>query len=158
MAWVSGFLVETSASPAHVVPLVTMDAAPFYSDNLTFRGIPDGLAAKHVEGSECCLIHADNTLSRTKGVWLNTRVRVGYTGKAYDTVNPGSVWLSTLDIFRGLWKNRFTRWFTTLWYQNWIIRWRLSDWEKQDPSHEEVRQICLANEMQVLVANGWAHL
>ncbi|KAJ4289447.1 hypothetical protein N0V88_006927 [Collariella sp. IMI 366227] len=33
---------------------------------LLFRGVPDSLAAKHVEGSECCLVHADNLLS---GSW-----------------------------------------------------------------------------------------
>ncbi|BAE60536.1 unnamed protein product [Aspergillus oryzae RIB40] len=52
--------------------VVAMDAAPFYQHPpLKFRGISDSLAKSHLEGSECCLIHADNPLSREKGVWLN---------------------------------------------------------------------------------------
>lgn len=136
-----------------------MDAAPFYTDRLSFRGIPDSLAKEHLEGSECCLIHADNPLSRSKGVWLNPRVRVGYNSDAYDVVNPESAaWLSTLDIFRGAWKNRFLRWFTTPWFKNIIVKRRLSSWKKQDASHEEVGNFCLINEMQVLAYNGWAHV
>ncbi|EGS21769.1 uncharacterized protein CTHT_0036360 [Thermochaetoides thermophila DSM 1495] len=55
---------------------------------LKFRGIDDSLAVYHLEGSECCLIHADNPASRTKGVFLNPAVRVGYNRKAYETVHP----------------------------------------------------------------------
>lgn len=45
------------------------DVAPFYS-GLECRGIDDSLAQKHVEASECCLIHVDNELSgeEAKGV------------------------------------------------------------------------------------------
>ena len=137
---------------------VVMDAAPFYGDNLTFRGIADSLAATHVEGSECCLIHTDNPLSQTKGVWLNPRVRVGYSGEAYDAVNAKSPWLSDFEILRGSWENRLSRWFTTTWFKTRIVNCRLSAWRKQDPAHEEIGTSCLINEMQVLVANGWAHL
>jgi hypothetical protein len=34
------------------------DAEPFYK-GVKFRGIKDGLAEWHLEGSECCLIHRD---------------------------------------------------------------------------------------------------
>ena len=158
MAWVSTLLLTGALLRLANLCIVAMDASPFYNDNLTFRGIHDDLAAKHVEGSECCLIHADNPLSRTKGVWLNPRVRVGYSGKAYDIVNPDSVWLSTLDILCGSWGNRFSRWFTTTWFKNQIVNRRLSAWAKKDPTHKEPGRPCLINEMQVLVANGWAHL
>ena len=135
-----------------------MDALPFYNDNLAFRGIPDSLARQHVEGSECCLIHADNPLSHSKGVWVNPQVRVGYSGPAYDAVNPTYPWLSNLDILRGSWQNRFSRWFTTTWLKNRIVSWRLSKWKNQDLAHNESGTFCLINEMQVLVYNGWAHL
>lgn len=36
------------------------------------------MAAHHLEASECCLIHADNVLTKMKGVWINPNVRVGY--------------------------------------------------------------------------------
>ncbi|KAB5580844.1 polysaccharide export protein [Coniochaeta sp. 2T2.1] len=59
--------------------MVLFDSTPFYANPpLQFRGIDDSLADLHLEGSECCLIHADNVLSRDpdKGVWLNPNVRV----------------------------------------------------------------------------------
>ncbi|OAQ97990.1 hypothetical protein LLEC1_03544 [Akanthomyces lecanii] len=50
--------------------IVVMPADPFVSPTkLRFRGIPDSLALQHLEGSECCLIHADNPLSKTLGAW-----------------------------------------------------------------------------------------
>ena len=62
--------------------IVVFQADPFYkSPPLSFRGIPDSLAVHHLEGSECCLIHADNELSTVKGVWLNPNVRYRTTVK-----------------------------------------------------------------------------
>ena len=60
--------------------VVAMNAEPFYDKThpLRFRGVPNTLAHRHVEGSECCLIHADNRLSKDLGVWINPKVRVGY--------------------------------------------------------------------------------
>ncbi|KAJ4396833.1 hypothetical protein N0V93_001055 [Gnomoniopsis smithogilvyi] len=58
--------------------MVLFDAAPFYGEEpLRFRAIPDSLADFHLEGSECCLIHADNPLSarESSGVWLNPNRR-----------------------------------------------------------------------------------
>ena len=72
-----------------------MDASTFYAYDLTFRGVPDSLVSQHVEGSECCLIHADNPLSRTKGVWVNPYVRVAYSGSTYESVHPHGLRLST---------------------------------------------------------------
>lgn len=136
-----------------------MNAAPFYQHPpLKFRGISDSLAKSHLEGSECCLIHADNPLSREKGVWLNPNVRVGYNAPAYSAVNPmENSWLSSFTIASGLWKNRILRWFTTPWFKENIVWTRLWKWEKQSGGNMESGPFCLINEMQVLTENGWAH-
>lgn len=120
--------------------MVLFDAAPFYGDlkksqdedghdgahpeaptpiPLRFRGIPDSLADLHLEASECCLIHADNPLSRLGGggggggVWLNPNVRVAYSARAYDAVRgrhgapfPAGVWATVA----GAWANRWLGW------------------------------------------------
>ncbi|KAE8143492.1 cryptococcal mannosyltransferase 1-domain-containing protein [Aspergillus pseudotamarii] len=139
--------------------VVAMDATPFYQNPpLRFRGISDSLAKSHLEGSECCLIHADNPLSREKGVWLNPNVRVGYSSAAYLAVNPEKCsWLSSFTIGNGLWKNRFMRWLTTPWFKENIVWTRLWKWEKQSQENRERGPFCLINEMQVLTENGWAH-
>ena len=137
---------------------VAMDASPFYEQSLLFRGIPDSLAMHHLEGSECCLIHADNPLSRTKGVWLNPGVRVAYNGPAYDAVNSKARWLSMYQILIWSWKNRLSRWFTTTWFKEQVVRWRLSAWKAVYSKNDEKGVDCLINEMQVIVYNGWAHL
>jgi hypothetical protein len=136
-----------------------MDAEPFISQTpLRFRGIPDSLALEHLEGSECCLIHADNRLSSEKGVYLNPKVRVGYNQHAYDMVHSAPSWLSSYQIFVGLWSNRLRRWVTTQWFKQYVIQRRLSKWEKQNQENVEPGVFCLINEMQVLVHNGWAHV
>ncbi|CAK7241159.1 MAG: hypothetical protein STHCBS139747_002618 [Sporothrix thermara] len=84
---------------------------------LLFRGVADSLAEFHLEGSECCLIHADNPQSRFSdvptsssrrrrrqgrsggdvdaeagkniGVWLNPNVRVAYSASVYRQVRAG---------------------------------------------------------------------
>lgn len=142
--------------------MVAMHAAPFYNTDppLVFRGIPDSLADSHLEGSECCLIHADNPLSRTKGVWLNPTVRVGYNADAYAAANPpgGEPWVSTLGIVWGSWVNRWSRWFTTTWFKETVVRQRIANWEKESQGNKEIGPFCLINEMQVLISNGWAHV
>lgn len=146
-----------------------MDAHPFYPSAsqptpLRFRGLPDSLAAQHLEGSECCMIHADNELSASaEGVWLNPAVRVGYDGWSYDAVNPeGRAWLSLTEIYVGLWRNRLSRWWPVNWVTrfaiNWVVDHRLRLWKKAQPHLTEPGRSCLINEMQVLVANGWAHV
>ena len=135
-----------------------MDATPFYEQGLAFRGIPDTLATQHLEGSECCLIHADNPLSLTKGVWLNPEVRVGYNNPAYEAVNSNTHWLSLYEIVTWSWKNRFSRWLTTPWFKEQVVRWTLSTWKKEYSKNDEKGVDCLVNEMQVVSNNGWAHL
>ncbi|KAL9616957.1 MAG: hypothetical protein Q9160_008227 [Pyrenula sp. 1 TL-2023] len=142
--------------------MVIMDSTPFYQSPkpLRFRGTPDTLATLHLEGSECCLVHADNPLSSTKGVWLNPNVRVGYNGPAYDAVHREGGWLSTYEIFTGLWRNRFRRWTTTSKLKAFVVSRRLSKWaaEKRGENRNEPGVFCLINEMQVLIWNGWAHV
>ena len=138
-----------------------MPAAPFVSASnpLQFRAIDDSLARHHLEGSECCLIHADNPLSQTFGVYLNPHVRVGYNLDAYEATHPASsgAWVSTLDIFLGLWKNRVKRW-TVFTLEGTVMRWRVARWKKERPENNEPGIFCLINEMQVLAENGWAHV
>ncbi|KAL6694867.1 glycosyltransferase family 69 protein [Trichoderma pleuroticola] len=139
--------------------IVVMPAEPFVSSTkLRFRAVPDSLAAHHLEGSECCLIHADNPLSKTKGVYLNPRVRVGYNYPAYVATHPpAKSWVSSWDIFTGLWVNRIRRW--TLWsFDGWVVSSRVGRWEKEKSGNREPGEFCLINEMQVLVENGWAHV
>jgi hypothetical protein len=151
--------------------IAVFDAAPFYGTHpLRFRGVSDSLAKKHVEGSECCLIHADNPLSATKGVWLNPNVRVGYDSAAYQTVNPedSKDWVSTTSKVFGVWKNRWAHLYgsTRRRSEHWVIKKRIQQWkaevkdsnvvERDGEKNEAVN--CLINEMQVLVDNGWAHV
>lgn len=142
--------------------IAVMDAAPFYNTTqpLSFRGVPDSLAELHLEGSECCLVHAENPLSRSEGVWLNTNVRVGYSGSAYNAVNSaaGDSWVSVRAILWGSWENRLLRWFTTSFFKERIVSRRVSWWEAKNQGHSEIGRFCLINEMQILVWNGWAHV
>ncbi|KAL8685593.1 MAG: hypothetical protein Q9218_007667 [Villophora microphyllina] len=141
--------------------IVAFDAAPFYhTPALSFRGIPDSLAQYHVEASECCLIHADNPMTTDKGVWLNPNVRVGYNAVAYDKVNPsGTPWPTVMQSLLGLWKNRFWRWATPSFQKKWKLQGRLNKWTRKGLGEvSEGEALCLINEMQVLVANGWAHV
>ena len=159
-----------------------MDAAPFYKSATTttttplrFRGIPDSLATSHLEGSECCLIHTDNSLSPRKGVWLNPNVRVGYDMHAYEKVNPpagdddgGKVppnaWVGMPGVLHGNWENRILRWFTSTVFEDGDVGRRVRDWVGEADGYgdgegnRESGGVCLIDEMQVLVANGWAHV
>jgi hypothetical protein len=139
-----------------------MPSSTFTGPNgLRFRGIPDSLAASHLEGSECCLIHADNPASRTRGVFVNPAVRVGYKRQAYDAVHSnesGGSWLSLSEIYFGLWRNRFGRWFTTPWFKERRVRARIERWEKEEEWRVEEGGFCVVDETQVIVHNGWKHV
>jgi hypothetical protein len=136
-----------------------MPAEPFVSSPaLRFRGIPDSLATSHLEGSECCLIHIDNPLRAEKRVYVNPQVRVGYSGEAYDAVHPQELLQSTWQIYKALWENRIRRWVTSPWLKEWKVRRRVENWRRLSKQHEETGEICIINEMQVLVENGWAHV
>ena len=138
--------------------LVSMPAAAFTgADAISFRGVNDTIADLHLEGSECCLIHADNPASSKKGVYLNPQVRVGYTSEAYRAVHPKGFWLSRFSIFTGLWKNRVSRWTGVSIRNQWFVHRRWRDWQRKYPSQSEPGKSCLINEMQVLAFNGWSH-
>ncbi|TEA13010.1 hypothetical protein C8034_v005314 [Colletotrichum sidae] len=145
--------------------LVAFDAAPFYdaAKPLRFRGIDDGLAAKHLEGSECCLVHADNYLSREKGVYLNPAVRVGYNAEVYEQINMGrfpTAWVA----FVGVWANRYLRIHNSiqLMLEEREVNRRLRQWADEAASSELPRlehgKMCLINEMQIMWMNGWKHI
>lgn len=140
--------------------IVAFDSKPFYGvDRLQFRGIPDSLARHHVEASECCLIHIDNPLSATRGVWLNPDVRVGYKPEGYAKVHEGGgAWPSLGPSIRGVWTNRFWRWIIPTFLKSSRINRRLKTWMKENSQNYEPGVDCLINEMQVLITNGWAHV
>jgi hypothetical protein len=147
--------------------IVSMPASAFTGlRGLRFRGLPDSLAEAHLEASECCLIHADNPASRTRGVWLNPAVRVGYNRAAYDAVHPGGggSWVSLWGVYGGLWRNRFGRWFRTgtAWLEERQVRGRIEKWVGEGRRVKENRVenggFCVIDEMQVVVHNGWKHL
>ena len=141
--------------------MVVMDALPFYdSVPLTFRAIPDSLAQLHLEGSECCLIHYDNQLTMSHGVYVNPQVRVGYDGVAYERMAPQDVPSSLIIFFWRAWENRLRRWFARDCSKRRLVQSRLHKWEtaSADEGRLEMGVDCLIDEMQVLVSNGWAHL
>ncbi|KAK5170221.1 uncharacterized protein LTR77_004807 [Saxophila tyrrhenica] len=163
--------------------IVAMPASPFYSPTtrLRFRGVPDTLAAHHIEGSECCLIHADNPLSSSLGVWINPNVRVGYCHadlhkpeKAkfkldwdvfkglcqmnYDAVHPagGDTWIGLMRVAVGLWENRLRRWVTWGEVVSRKVAREVGTWERE--GHSEAGKMCLVDEMHVIEPHGWLHV
>lgn len=147
--------------------MAVFQADPFYTNSpLRFRSIPDSLAAHHLEGSECCLVHIDNELSAKQGVWLNPNVRVTYNTEAYEVVNPETgLWPSRRERVQGIWHNRLARWsgFPRRYLERYTIEKRIRLWrdEVQRKGQDGLRQdenYCLINEMQVLIENGWAHV
>ncbi|KAL8808933.1 MAG: hypothetical protein Q9200_003880 [Gallowayella weberi] len=136
--------------------IVAFDARPFYHPtSLCFRGIPDSLAQYHLEASECCLIHADNPLPNTHGVWLNPSVKVGYTAEAYRKIHTDVTWSSAVF---GIWKHRLLRWAKLTGFKAWRVNSRIRKWRRNFEAENEPGHHCMINEMQVLVANGWAHV
>lgn len=141
------------------IDIVAMPAAPFLaSPPLRFRGISDSLATSHLEGSECCLIHADNPLSEQHGVYLNPLVRVGYNTAAYVAVNPTLNWLTPRAILQGLWLNRIRRWTTFPHLKDRKIHNQIARWTGLSPDNKEPGEFCVVNEMQVLDPRGWYHV
>lgn len=139
--------------------IVVFDADPFTGiDALSFRGIEDSLAQYHLEGSECCLVHADNLLTASKGVWMNPNVRVGYTPQAYESVHSSIPWPSIGGAWTGLWRNRAGRFLSSEKWRRMAVDARLKQWGAAQQSRFEPGRHCLIDEMQVLVENGWAHV
>ena len=127
------------------------------SQGLRFRGIDDSLAKFHVEGSECCLIHADNPASATKGVFLNPSVKVGYNMTAYDAMQSTYASMSPLYMYLSMWQNRILRWTTTAWFKERLVHGRVKTWSEVT-QEKEPGKYCLVNEMQVIFERGWKHV
>ncbi|KFY60426.1 hypothetical protein V497_03659 [Pseudogymnoascus sp. VKM F-4516 (FW-969)] len=147
--------------------IVVFQAEPFYGDRaLSFRGIPDSLSLHHLEGSECCLIHADNRLTPTHGVWLNPNVRVSYNPESDKVVRAETgLWPTKKEKFVGIWMNRWARLMGVIprYIQQYRVDRRIKRWghetrEEAQPEIPKRWSHCLINEMQVLVHNGWKHL
>lgn len=153
--------------------VVAFKAAPFYGGSasidepLRFRGVPDSLSKYHVEGSECCLIHGDNSLlAGSHGVWLNPNVRVGYGIDVYEAINPkNGRWPGRLSKVWGMWANR--TWRLLFWLkrytEDWVIQQRTGEWMKHENelgngTVKDPVTFCLINEQQVLYDAGWKHV
>ncbi|KAF5874474.1 putative polysaccharide export protein [Botrytis fragariae] len=155
--------------------MVVFDGEPWYPSSsislnskkefkgLRFRGVPDSLAEKHVEGSECCLIHADNPSREKKGIYVNPNVRVGYKREVYEMVNGKGGWPGRWEAVRGVWGVRMG--WVREWGSGWVERGRVGrrvqKWTKEGEGkelREELGLECLINEMQVLYQSGWRHL
>jgi hypothetical protein len=169
--WFHSRSSRSAAAASRPVPVfscwngvVVLDAKPFYADPpLRFRGIDDSLADSHLEGSECCLINADNPLREDKGVWLNPNVRVGYSKEVYAQIKSER-FPTAHAAFVGVWANRWLRWrgSVQLMLEGWTVQRRLREWvagtPEGEPPRSEVGQPCLINEMQIMWENGWKHL
>jgi len=165
--------------------MLAVDAAPYYDridsgdaaqggqakQGLRFRGIPDSLATKKLEASECCLIHADLIASGQahKGLFLNPAVRSGYTSRAYELTHWGGDrgFVSRWQYISGVWKNRFTRWkvdgVSTSAGKNMAeVHKRIRKWKNEglEPGEErvEVGDYCMIMEVHILIWNGWKHV
>ena len=165
--------------------MIAMDAAPFYADQnaargdmhqpVRYRGTPDTLGAKSVEGSECCLVHADllGSGQADQGIWVNPAVRVGYSRAAYDAVHDTSVsatWMSANEYIMSIYHNRVQRLltlngaspFSAEWAERRAVQSRLEAWREEGRLLGEERvepgEYCLVHEMHTLIWNGWAHV
>ena len=154
--------------------MVAMPASPFVESAgaLKFRGLDDSLAERHLEASECCLLHYDNPLTEKLGVWLNPAVRVGYSSEAYDgvhsrhvspddptaTSSADDVWPSFSARLRGLWVNRLQRWIVPVKFKEGRVKGQVQEWMTEGEGRSEAGVNCIINEMHVLVENGWAHV
>lgn len=162
--------------------VLVVDAAPYYdrlvpktsgsghqvSAGLRFRAIPDSLALHYVEASECCLIHADLIASghARKGIFVNPAVRTGYTTTAYQFTHqgPDKGFVSGWQYVTGVWRNRLRRWRRNVFGDPKAVKLqrRIRQWQDEvAPTGEkryEVGDYCIANEMQILLWNGWKNV
>jgi len=163
--------------------MLLMDSAPFYGPRpdslpppmddsklgLPFRAIPDSLASKHLEGSECCLIHTDLATSNPSnaGTYINPSVRVGYTIEAYNQTHFGpdeNMFLSGTQYVLATWLHRINRLRTpSAEKQLKAVTGRVRKWLKDEETlaKRELElgkgEMCLIDEMHLLIWNGWKH-
>lgn len=163
--------------------MLLMDAGPFYGPRsealptpmdetelgLPFRAVPDSLASKHLEGSECCLIHTDLAAVNPShaGIYVNPSVRVGYTIGAYNATHFGpneDMFLSGTQYVMATWLHRLNKlWTPTFEKQLAPVRKRVQKWLKDEGTlaSRELElgkgEMCLIDEMHLLIWNGWRH-
>lgn len=178
-----------SGVPARVTScwngVLAVDAAPYYdriehgterlgksvTTGLRFRGVPDTLALKHLEASECCLIHADLIASGQahRGIFLNPAVRTGYTSEAYQLTHDHSTggFVSAWQYVRGVYKNRFARWkvdgiSSSAGQSMTEVYNRIEKWQDEGvllgEKRAEVGGYCTIMEMHILIWRGWKHV
>ncbi|KAH6896398.1 cryptococcal mannosyltransferase 1-domain-containing protein [Coprinopsis sp. MPI-PUGE-AT-0042] len=135
--------------------MAAFDAKPFLSLDkpLRFRAINDTLAQRHVEASECCLIHADNPESQRRGVWVNPQVRVAYNEDVYLRMRS---WPTFKDKFLGSWLNLWNDFSGMPWSKPEITS-AITEWLGEDPTRRDSEPglFCLEDEMQILTAKSW---
>lgn len=147
--------------------MIVMDSTPFY-DGLRFRALSDSLASKHLEASECCLIHTDmNVTSPGAGdrIYVNPSVRVGYTVDAYNTTHaaPDENFVSATQYITGLWTNRLRRNIlsretkTMKEVKRKMARW-VKEGENSLEKRDETGELCTIDEQHILIWNGWKHV
>ncbi|KAJ9644233.1 uncharacterized protein PV06_05216 [Exophiala oligosperma] len=146
--------------------MIAMDAAPFY-EGLRFRALSDSLASKHLEASECCLIHTDMTTRHLgeRGVYVNPAVRVGYTIRAYNMTHDGPerTFVSATQYVKGVWANRALRNLLPAATQMMKeVDRKLQRWKKEGENslekREESGELCIIDETHILISNGWKHV
>lgn len=147
--------------------MIVLDTAPFY-DGLRFRALPDSLASKHLEASECCLIHTDMMAmmgSAARGIYVNPSVRVGYTVNAYNLTHsgPDQNFVTGTQYVTGVWLNRIKRKIlgrVTKATQD--VGRKMERWRKEGSSslesREESGEMCIIDEQHILIWNGWKHV
>ncbi|KAJ9602658.1 hypothetical protein H2200_012852 [Cladophialophora chaetospira] len=147
--------------------MIVMDSAPFY-EGLRFRGLSDSLASKHLEASECCLIHTDMNVTMPGAgnrIYVNPSVRVGYTVAAYNTTHadPDESFVSATQYVTGVWTNRLRR--SVLARETKMmkeVKRKMARWVKEGENslekREENGELCTIDEQHILIWNGWKHV
>jgi Cryptococcal mannosyltransferase 1 len=139
--------------------IAAFDAAPLQDlDNpLRFRAISDSLAEHHVEASECCLVHYDNPLSASKGVWMNHNVRVGYNAARYAAVHQ-SGWPTAKEFILGHLSDLLI-WFVPTQKRRIPIDRKYDEWRRLNANNTEIGSDCLVNKMMVVSDKGkWSEV
>lgn len=147
--------------------MIALDTAPFY-EGLRFRALPDSLASKHLEASECCLIHTDMMAmmgSAARGIYVNPAVRVGYTVNAYNLTHSGldHNFVSGTQYVTGVWLNRIKRnILSRVTSATQDVGRKMERWKKEGSSSLEKRdesgEMCIIDEQHILIWNGWKHV
>ena len=140
--------------------IAAFDAAPFQDSRrpLRFRAVNDSLAEHHLEASECCLIHYDNPISASKGVWMNPKVRVGYNTLRYDAVHRPPGWPSTAETTLGRLSDLLA-WILRLNSRSKVVDQRYEEWARESNFNAEIGSDCLVNKMMVVSKRGkWSEI